>query len=137
ARNWLHNCQNQHSTCNLEPQQWCPLRLLRIEEATTEMNVRLVQCTSEHPTGEYFALSHRWGPCDIVTLRSRNIASFEAQIPSNSLPETFLDAARVTLGLGYNYLWIDSLCIIQDSEEDWLHEASTMKDVYQNAMMTI
>lgn len=35
------------------------------------------------------------------------------------------------------YLWIDSLCIFQDSHDDWQKEAATMRDVYRNAHLTI
>lgn len=51
-------------------------------------------------------------------------------------PRTFRDAILITRALGYRYLWIDSLCIIQDSE-DWFHEASTMGDVYSNSQCTL
>jgi hypothetical protein len=47
-------------------------------------------------------------------------------IPLSSLPKTFLDAIVVTKALGLRYLWIDSLCIIQDDEDDWLAESKTM-----------
>ncbi|KAH6676717.1 hypothetical protein B0J14DRAFT_433210, partial [Halenospora varia] len=51
----------------------------------------------------------------------------------NNLPQTFLDTVRVYLELNCCYLWIDSLCIIQD----WLHEASLMGSVYSNAMLNV
>lgn len=53
------------------------------------------------------------------------------------LPQSFRDAVDVTRMLGLRYLWIDSLCIIQDSPEDWDEEASHMADVYSNAYCTI
>ena len=45
----------------------------------------------------------------------------------------YKEAIRVTLALGYRYLWIDSLAIIQDSDEDWTYEARRMAIVYGNA----
>ncbi|KAK8013124.1 hypothetical protein PG991_009395 [Apiospora marii] len=53
------------------------------------------------------------------------------------LPELFRDAARVTKNFGLQYLWIDAICIIQDSAEDWVAEASKMAEVYGNAYLTI
>lgn len=53
------------------------------------------------------------------------------------LPQTLQDAVHVTRMLGLQYLWIDSLCIIQDSADDWQREASQMADIYINAYCTI
>jgi hypothetical protein len=40
----------------------------------------------------------------------------------------------VTLALGYTFLWVDSLCIIQnEGHPDWEHEARLMATVYGNA----
>jgi len=61
----------------------------------------------------------------------------EVAIPFEKLPKTFRDAITVTWQLGFRYLWIDSLCIIQDSKEDWQKEAMTMKNVYQRATLNI
>ena len=53
------------------------------------------------------------------------------------LPLTFQHAIAITRKLGYQYLWIDSLCIIQDSKEDWNVESLNMKRVYQMSALTI
>jgi hypothetical protein len=55
----------------------------------------------------------------------------------NTLPKTYQDAILITRQLGRRYIWIDSLCIIQDSKSDWESEAAKMADVYQNAWLTI
>lgn len=54
-----------------------------------------------------------------------------------SLSKTFHDAIETTLELGLHYIWIDSLCIIQDDMDDWRREASRMKDVYAGSSVTI
>lgn len=48
-----------------------------------------------------------------------------------------VDAIRVIQRLGYRFFWVDALCIVQDSKEDWLHEASQMRNVYSNARLTL
>lgn len=53
------------------------------------------------------------------------------------MPLTIRDAITVTRELGIPYLWVDSLCIIQDSYADWLKEAATMQAVYKNSVVTI
>ena len=62
---------------------------------------------------------------------------FLAGIPSKELPQTFQDAITVTRKLQIRYLWIDSLCILQDSPEDWDHESVQMHHVYGNAYVTL
>ncbi|KAF2814568.1 uncharacterized protein BDZ99DRAFT_379437, partial [Mytilinidion resinicola] len=53
------------------------------------------------------------------------------------LPQTFQDAVFVTRRLGYRFLYIDSICIMQDSATDWEREASNMNQVYQNYIFNI
>jgi hypothetical protein len=53
------------------------------------------------------------------------------------LPKTHQDAIRLTQELGIRYIWIDSICIIQDDKEDWEHESASMLSVYANASLTI
>lgn len=60
-----------------------------------------------------------------------------AGIPWDNLPRTYQDAISATHRLGFEYIWIDSLCIIQNSHADWLSESKRMGDVYQNARLTI
>jgi len=44
---------------------------------------------------------------------------------------------QLTIKLGFRYIWIDSLCIIQDDAEDWELESALMSEIYQNAVLTI
>jgi hypothetical protein len=53
------------------------------------------------------------------------------------LPSTFHDAVIITRKLGIGHLWIDSLCIIQDSTDDWKHEAARMGDIYKYGLLNI
>jgi hypothetical protein len=70
-------------------------------------------------------------------LTSRNLATLKHQISISDLPLTFKQAFEVTRRLGIRYIWIDSLCISQDSTEDWLHEAALMHKVYSHSYCTI
>jgi hypothetical protein len=70
-------------------------------------------------------------------LTESNMVDFKAGFPDSHLPAKFFDAIRVTRELGHRYIWIDSLCIIQDLSEDWLKESMMMQDVYQNSTCTI
>jgi len=72
-----------------------------------------------------------------LTTLTENIEDRMKSIPMNILPRTFRDAVKVTRGLGLRYIWIDSLCIIQDSKSDWEQEAAQMADIYKNSYVTI
>ena len=66
-----------------------------------------------------------------------NLSDRRGAIALKDVPATFRDAIVTTRKLGYQYLWIDSLCIIQDSLEDWAYESSQMQHYYKNAILTI
>ena len=53
------------------------------------------------------------------------------------LPPIFQDAISITRRLGCRYLWIDRLCIIQDSVSDWQMELAKMAEIYSNAVLNI
>jgi hypothetical protein len=72
-----------------------------------------------------------------LTTTNRILEERKKKISLHSLPLSFLDAINITRRLGLRFLWIDSLCIIQDSREDWLKESSDMGRVYQEAFLTI
>lgn len=53
------------------------------------------------------------------------------------MPQTFQDTVSVACHLGIQYLWIDSLCIIQESDEDCSRESVVIGDIYANSFCTI
>jgi hypothetical protein len=88
--------------------------------------------------GEYLCLSHCWGQLrpDCITTRETYQRN-KTEIPWSSLPQTFRDAISITKLLGKDLLWIDSICIIQDDEEDWRAEAAKMYTVYEGSFLTL
>lgn len=64
-------------------------------------------------------------------------AKLTVNISLSDLPPLFQDAIIITRQLGLRYLWVDSLCIIQDSLRDWETEAAKMASIYQNSYVTI
>lgn len=92
---------------------------------------------TEEFCGPYIALSHCWGKTRHIITEKNNIESHKKGIPVQHLPKTLQDAIVLTKGIGLRYLWIDSLCIIQDDINDWKNEAAKMADVYRNAYCTI
>jgi hypothetical protein len=66
-----------------------------------------------------------------------NVEKFRVRIPLEELTRTFQDAVHTTRFLGIQYLWIDSLCILQDDPDDWRRESSFMSGVYNGSTITI
>jgi hypothetical protein len=110
-----------------------PSRLVYVGRSGTE-TVRLVE--TAHMMGKYAALSHCWGSDTkpLMTLKN-NIDLHKMKVPA--LPQTFADAIMAVRQLGIEYIWIDSLCIIQDDPQDWQAECPLMSQTYANAAVTI
>ncbi|KAI0655279.1 heterokaryon incompatibility protein-domain-containing protein [Cubamyces menziesii] len=86
----------------------------------------------------YVALSYVWGPeGQPHRTTAANLSSYMCSIDSTKLPQTIRDAIYITHHLGIDFLWVDSLCIIQDSPEDKHRELAFMRDVYRHAYLTI
>lgn len=66
-----------------------------------------------------------------------NIHQFKVKFSWQDIPQTFRDAIDFTRRLGLNYIWIDSLCIVQDDPLDWQREAAQMASIYQHAYATL
>lgn len=85
----------------------------------------------------YVTLSHCWGKLPFTTLTRARLEAFSRSVTENELCKTFQDAIAITRRLGFEYIWIDSLCIIQDDKEDWNHESTSMSQVYGNSSLNI
>lgn len=87
---------------------------------------------------KYVALSHCWGTKTPSCLTTKeNLERQWDNIPWTAVPQTFRDAVLFTRNLGLDYLWIDSLCIVQRDEADWLEESARMFEYYSNAHVTL
>jgi hypothetical protein len=84
-------------------------------------------------SGKYAALSHCWG----VVAKWTTTTSHPKLPEYEELPANFQDAITVTRELGLRYLWIDALCILEDSAKDWRRECADMFNIYRNAEVTI
>jgi len=86
---------------------------------------------------EYATLSHCWGNIKFLMLEKSNIEVLKNEIPLEALSQTFKDAIEIARELGFAYIWIDSLCIVQDDPEDWNRESALMSDVYGGSGLNI
>jgi hypothetical protein len=108
-----------------------PSRLVQVRIENNKYTLRLVQGMQHQ---KYLALSHCWGrnmKPSAKTMTS-TLQDYMVDISWANLTQTFRDAVALTERLGYSYIWIDSLCIIQDDNADWEAEATKMGSIYQN-----
>ena len=130
-------CMKDHAACRKTVGGY-PSRLLDLHDSG-KGRVSLVDTTRmQKVRPKYFTLSHCWGKHQLLKTTRQNMAKHQEEgIQICDLPNTYTDAVRVARRLGAQYLWIDSLCIIQDSKEDWEREAAAMASIYLNSALTI
>ncbi|KAK5658652.1 hypothetical protein OQA88_2048 [Cercophora sp. LCS_1] len=144
-RSWIQRCDYSHEDfgCAAASQAALPTRVIDVgANASEDERVVLLVCTNPPQRGRYVALSHCWGKpseeereanCTFTsTLTQRQQGINVAQ-----LGKTFQDAIAITRALGERYLWIDSLCIIQDDRSDWIRESKCMEAVFSRAYCVI
>lgn len=135
SQGWLNECLSTHPECCLHELPRLPTRVLDLQAEGASEGCRIVQ--SGGRTGKYAALSHCWGGVITPVLSDGTIRGFLEDLPISQLAANFQDTVKIVRQLGIRYLWIDSLCILQDSELDWQVESANMAAVYQNAAVTI
>lgn len=146
ARRWIDHCSKMHENCGKcsSSTRRVPRRLLDVNRVVNKTNgvVYVVNSADRVSDGsetlQYVTLSHRWNPTYNCFTFASNIREHEMQgIEMARLPKTFAEACVTVKKLGLTYLWIDSLCIIQDSDADKALEIPNMADYYQNAELNL
>jgi hypothetical protein len=149
ASDWIHDCLSNHKILcsSFGLHNPLPTRVLDLgpytgvageDDGNRRNDIRLLQTRSEE--GRYICLSHCWGtgPVPLRTTRSPDtFTQYQQSIEFAALPRTFQEVVLFTRRLFIQYLWIDSLCIIQDDEEDWREQSALMAKVYSNALLTV
>lgn len=129
---WLGNCSG-HDVCRAPTPQPLPTRIIDVCDPDQP---RLIE--SKGAKAEYLTLSHCWGTAEGMYKTTKgNIQEHLSAIPLKSLPPNLKDAIAITAHLGYRYLWIDSLCVIQHDREDWKREAVLMGPYYKRCSFMI
>ncbi|KAK3353762.1 heterokaryon incompatibility protein-domain-containing protein [Lasiosphaeria hispida] len=136
ARAWLEECRSSHPDCLSNGLPELPTRVVDVGTGSNPQTPRVLY-TNRGLRANYIALSHCWGGGIAHPLTTKSLEQFRTALPYDDLPASFRDAISISRELGIRYLWIDSLCIIQDSKEDWENESMTMAAVYGNSTLTI
>ncbi|KAK4182248.1 HET-domain-containing protein [Podospora australis] len=135
---WIDHCIKSHDpkTCpKPTTDSTLPTRLVDI--GSDKAHVKLVETNVSDIKGPYTCLSHCWGGYQPLRTTKETLTQHLSSIPWDGMPKTFQDAIEFNRHLGVQYIWIDSLCIIQDDRDDWARESAAMCAVYQNSYLTV
>ncbi|OPB42758.1 hypothetical protein A0O28_0038790 [Trichoderma guizhouense] len=139
AKHWLDKCEGSHTTCKkfCSGEMPLPTRVIDVGDKTRAPFL----FRSQGMKGRYCALSYCWGKAtansDFYKTTKANLLSHENAMPLHELPATLRDAIVVARDLGFQYIWIDAICIVQDDGVEWAHEVANMQHVYAGAFFTI
>jgi hypothetical protein len=136
----LQNCVRNHKCGSRNTSVTLPDRVLDVgpfqnKSAGHKWDVKLF--VSSNTSANYVCLSHCWGKLRKIVTTTKNIHSHVQGIPWQDLSKTFQDAIVFVRRTGLRYIWIDSLCIVQDSKEDWMNQSMQMAEIYRNAYITL
>ena len=136
---WLDNCEKNHLDCTIRDPNFMPTRVVDVGTGENRKPRLLLTANLNLSDRRYLALSHCWGLAMPLTSKSTlaTIADRLEEIPLAGLTRTFTDFISIAWRMHIRYVWMDSLCIIQDSKDDWEKEAAQMASVYSNAYCTI
>ena len=136
ATAWLQECRNTHHSCRPVITGLLPTRLIDVRSQRKAGYVCL-RATDANEVGSYAALSYCWGGAYNYLTTTQNLASHLQEIAEGQLPLTVKQAVNFTRLLNIDYLWVDALCILQDSKDDKRREIRNMRNIFKNAYVTL
>lgn len=126
---WLEVCIDTHTSCKRTEEHPLPTRLIDVGCNPSHLVLTSHILITTRPT--------YGGTRDFLKLEEKSLEQFLEAIPEDELSKTCRDAICITRKLGLQYLWVDSLYIIQRSGKDWAHESLLMGSVYGGSTVTI
>ncbi|KAF2118807.1 heterokaryon incompatibility protein-domain-containing protein [Lophiotrema nucula] len=135
AKLMIEHCEKEHPKCRREASNTyrLPTRVVDVGSATQSPFLKETQTDA----GKWVTLSYCWGGSQSLVLRSETYDILKKGIDMAMLPKTVSDAILATRQLGIQYLWVDALCILQDSLQDWNIESMNMHRIYGESWATI
>lgn len=142
CKRWLQNCDDNHccyQTVN-RASSYLPPRLLHLRQRGLQL-IEKAEMARYASSAKYATLSHCWGTFEVpLRLIPCRYESFMRNIETGELPLTFQHAVQVCSSLGVEWIWIDSLCIMQDGPKhkaDWNLHVREMSSIYTHAYINI
>lgn len=142
ARSWYSRCLNEHGDrCHKPP--WMGLQPGGTTYPRWLVDVRELCVVPFGPaTRRYFTLSYTWGQVQCLKANIENIERLKRSgslhpDQSPTIPRTVYDAIKITQFLGERYLWVDSLCILQDDQAALYRDLNSMHLIYANSIVCL
>lgn len=138
VQRWLSQCTCAHLVCNEDWRTTTQYSIRLLNLAGT--NVRLEEFTSGTCPNKYVTLSHCWDHLaggSLSQLTTANLHLLKRGFAESILSTKFQHAIQIARWMGVHYLWIDALCIIQDSVVDWREQSNVMGDIYAGSHCNI
>lgn len=129
-KSWIDECLTSHPACK-DVTRSLPTWVLDVSNNQVSLFI------SGNQRSPYAALSHCWGKVPLIQTTSSTLHDRISGIPWDDLSSTFQDAMTTTRLLGLKYLWMDSLCILQDDQLDWSRESAAMASIYEVAQIVL
>ena len=132
-KSWIQSCSVQHKRCRfpaLEVSKEENIRLIDVQDYT------VISATT---AAKYVALSYVWGPATTPLLTRDNISQCSSLrgLKELIIPRTISDAIHLATFIGMRYIWVDSLCIIQDDDKDKQQQLPIMASIYSSAELVV
>jgi Heterokaryon incompatibility protein (HET) len=132
-RDWMHFCDTQHDKCRLfakEPSEELMIRLIDVQER------KIVPASQKE---RYVALSYVWGRDTEPMLTLDTLPSYSSpnSLQESMIPGTILNAIQLVSDIGERYLWVDSLCIVQNDHRDKLKQLAIMDSIFKSASLVV
>ena len=142
ARNWLSDCLHgqDHASCRRASSSFMPTRLIEIVQRPVDSEIEgewRIRLSYPDQTAPYAALSYCWGGDQPLKATRDSEHGWLQDINWEQVPQTLRDAVITSSELNIRFLWIDSLCILQDDDHDKAHEISQMPQIYGHSTVTI
>lgn len=136
----ISSCSEQNCSCQATRVPLLPRRVLQISHGSasesSKVSVKLYE-SQKNEIAEYVALSYCWGGPQKTITTTENLAAHKVGLAQEFLPQAIQDAIILTEYLGYQFLWIDCLCIVQDDTTDKMIDINSMGTIYERASLTL
>lgn len=133
VKHWMQFCNSQH-------QKYCiPAKAAAIEQKIRLVDVHEYKIISTASTKKYVALSYVWGSTTKPLLTRDTISQYSSLngLKASAIPQTISDTIQLVRDIGMRYLWVDSLCIIQDNDNDREQQLPIMDSIYRYAELVV
>ena len=134
CRTWIQDCENAHTSCALTTQAELPRRVI---DCRPDRDLKLCRVSNEPAAQRYLALSYCWGGTNPPTTTKANFPQHGQCIRWETLPKLYQEVVVLARKLDIPFLWIDSLCIIQDESKDRNHQIARMGGIFESATLVV